>query len=138
MDKPLKAELQAAIASYPDAVQQQVFRLRAEILAVAASSEGVGELLETLKWGELSFVTEQSKSGSTLRVAWQAKQPEYLGLYVNCKTSLVDSYQTLFPGLFVYQKQRALLLPLDQAWPLAELRICIAMALRYHLDKRKH
>ncbi|MEE1674993.1 DUF1801 domain-containing protein [Agarivorans aestuarii] len=138
MDKPLKAELQAAIASYPVAVQQQVLRLRAEIQAVAASSEGVGELLETLKWGELSFVTEQSKSGSTLRVAWQTKQPEYLGLYVNCKTSLVDSYQTLFPGLFVYQKQRALLLPLNQAWPLAELRICIAMALRYHLDKRKH
>ncbi|WP_411993735.1 DUF1801 domain-containing protein [Agarivorans sp. DSG3-1] len=135
MMRQLKPELQAAISEYPAAIQQQVLLLRAEILAVAETTEGVGELHETLKWGELAYLTEQTKSGTTLRIAWQAKQPGYLGLYVNCKTKLVEVYKTLFPNLFRYQKQRAILLPINQTWPLAELRICIAIALRYHLDK---
>ncbi|MDO6764944.1 DUF1801 domain-containing protein [Agarivorans sp. 1_MG-2023] len=135
MQSELAPELKLIIADYPVTVQRQLMVLRQEIFQVAKHTEGVGELTETSKWGELAYLTEQSKSGSTLRIDWKVANPDYIGLYVNCQTHLVASFGTLFPGLFCYQKQRAILLGVDQAWPLAELKICIAMALRYHLDK---
>ena len=57
--------------SYPPALRTRLLALRALIFEVAASTPGVGELEETLKWGEPAYLTTQSKSGSTVRIAWQ-------------------------------------------------------------------
>lgn len=37
----------------------------------AASFEEIGEIEETLKWVEPSYLTPKSKRGSTIRVAWK-------------------------------------------------------------------
>ena len=44
-------------ASYPANVRLKMQRLRRLIFAVAAQDERVGELTETLKWGELAYLT---------------------------------------------------------------------------------
>jgi hypothetical protein len=56
--------------TYPSGIRKQLLVLRELIFAAAQASKGVGELEETLKWGEPAYVTAQSKSGSTVRIDW--------------------------------------------------------------------
>jgi len=119
--------------TYPQQVRPKMDALRALILEVAAQEE-VGPLEETLKWGEPAYLTTASKSGTTIRIDWKSKQPAQYALYLNCQTSLIETYRSLFPDLR-YEGNRAILLDLNQALPEAELRVCISMALRYHRDK---
>ncbi|MEP6790955.1 MAG: DUF1801 domain-containing protein, partial [Ramlibacter sp.] len=55
--------------SYPPDMRRKLLALREIILRTAAATEGVGPLQETLKWGEPAYLTSQSKSGSTVRIA---------------------------------------------------------------------
>ena len=123
-------------ADYPPAARKKLLAVRKLILHTAEALGDVGELTETLKWGEPSYLTEQSKSGSTIRIAWQIKTPEHYGLYFNCQTTLVDTYRTLFPELN-FQGSRALLLDISAPLPTEALTTCISLALTYHRDKRK-
>ncbi len=122
--------------SYPPKAQRKLMQLRRLILSTAKKTPGVGELTETLKWSEPAYLTEHSKSGSTIRIAWKAKTPESVAMYLNCQTSLVDSYRTWFPEL-TYEGNRAVVFPLNKPLPTAELKVCIEAALTYHQSKRK-
>jgi hypothetical protein len=130
--------LQEKFASYPTHVQAKMAALRSLILDVASLTAGVGEIEETLKWGEPAYLTTQTKSGSTLRIDWKPKSPEQYALFFNCKTTLVDSFRTLFSDTLAFAGNRAIILSVDEVMPEQELRLCIRMALRYHLDKREH
>ncbi len=68
------------------------------IFDVAASTEGVGAIEETLKWGEPAYLTTASKSGSTIRMDWKGKKPNQFAMYFNCKTTLVETFRTMFPA----------------------------------------
>lgn len=109
--------------------------LRQLILDVAANVDGVGELEETLKWGEPSYLTSTSKSGTTIRIDWKSKSPQYYALYINCNTTLVDTFRSLFPNELRCEGNRAIVFDVGQPLPEQALRVCIALALRYHLDK---
>ena len=111
-------------------------RLRELIYDVAEQTEGVGELEETLKWSEPAYLTRRPKSGTTVRIDWKEKSADHIGVYVNCNTSLVETYRTMFGNELDFEGNRAILLPSDADLPEKELRICIQMALRYHLDKQ--
>ena len=82
---------------------------------MTANSEGVGELEETLKWGEPSYLTTESKSGTTIRIDWKPKHPNQYAMYVNCKTTLVDTYRSLFPEL-TYEKNRAIIFGINDSF----------------------
>ena len=123
-------------ASYPANVRMKMERLRSLIFAVAAQDGRVGELEETLKWGEPAYLTPASKSGTTIRIDWKAKSPSQLGLYVNCKTTLIDTYRSLFPQLS-FLGNRAVFLDVSDEFSENELRTCIALALTYHINKNR-
>jgi len=106
--------------------------LRDLILEVAARTPGVGTLEEVLKWGEPAFVTAQTKSGSTVRIAWKKSRPTQYAMYFNCQTTLVDSFKTMFPAAFRFEGNRALVFDEHDEVPVEALRICVAMALTYH------
>ena len=118
--------------SYPPGVRKKLMALRALIFDVAAHTDGVGELEESLKWGEPAYVTAASKSGSTIRIAWKQARPAQYGMYFNCQTTLVDSFKTMFPTAFKFEGNRALLFDEGDAVPIAALRYCIEIALTYH------
>ena len=109
--------------------------LRQLIFDTAAVTEGVGEIEETLKWGEPSYLTRQSKSGSTIRIDWKPLQHCY-ALYFNCKTDLVDTFKELYGPLFKYSGNRSILLEETRDFPIEELSHCIYLALTYHKRKR--
>ena len=127
---------EAVIASYPADAGARIRQLRTLILDTAASNPAIGPLTETLKWGEPAYLTEKSRSGSTIRIAWKAGSPEKYAMYLNCQTTLVDTFRTLFPEL-EYEGNRALLFDIGSSLPEASIRRCIELALTYHLAKRK-
>lgn len=125
------APVAAAFDAFPAPVRKRLDRVRALIFEVAAKTEGVGPLTETLKWGEPAYLTEQTKSGSTVRVGWPKRtKPDHAAVYFICTTNLVSDFRSLWPDLH-YEGDRAILLPLDGELPEA-LGACIGMALTYH------
>lgn len=117
--------------SYPQPLQADILAMRDLILATANETDGVGEIEETLKWGQPSFLTKKPKSGSTIRL--DAVDERSYALYFICHTHLVDKFRELYPESFTYNGNRALVFELGQEFPKAELKHCIAMALTYHL-----
>jgi Domain of unknown function (DU1801) len=125
--------VQAVFDSYPPALRKKLLALRQLILDTAASTEGVGTLDETLKWGEPAYVT-LNKQGSTVRIDRKKGEDRY-AIYFNCNTTLVDTFRSMFPHSFNFEGNRALVFDADDALPKEELAFCIGMALTYH---RKH
>ena len=112
-------------------------RLRELIFAVAKATPNVGEIEETLKWGEPAYVTAISKTGSTIRIAWKKSMPKQYAMYFICTTNLVATFRTLFPQDFQYEGNRAIVFDQDHTVPLDALRFCIAAALTYHQKRRR-
>jgi Domain of unknown function (DU1801) len=123
----------AAFDSYPPGARQKLLALRKLIFKTAAAMKEVGDISETLKWGEPAYVTEETGSGSTIRIAWSAKSAHHVGMYFNCKTTLLESFRTLFPDMFRFEGNRAIIWHLDDVVDTASLTICIEHTLTYHL-----
>ena len=129
----------AAVASkfeaYPPKIRRKMMALRRLILETAAATRDVGEIEETLKWGEPAYVT-QTGSGSTVRIDWKKAKPRQYAMYFNCQTNLVETFRTLFPRDFKYEGNRAIVFDEDEdedeAVSVRALEFCIVAALTYH------
>src|SRR5689334_23153230 len=62
------AAISAVFESYPKPIGARLRALRKLILDTARKTDGVGPLEEALKWGQVSYLTSESKSGSTIRI----------------------------------------------------------------------
>jgi Domain of unknown function (DU1801) len=133
---PSDPKVAAAFSSYPKRLQMKLLALRQLILDTAKATDGVGVLEETLKWGQVSFLTSESKSGSTIRIDQVKSESDKYALYFHCQTNLVGTFRELYPSL-TYGGNRCILLDASQALPKDALRHCVALALTYHLGKRK-
>ncbi len=125
----------AQFAGYPKPVKAKLLALRKLIFDTAKATKGVGALEEALKWGQPSYLTPESKSGSTIRIDQVKASPGRYAAYFHCQTDLVETFRELYPKLS-FSGNRAILLDADKKLPEAELRHCIALALTYHLRKR--
>jgi hypothetical protein len=130
-------DVKAVFEQFPDTERKALQDLRARIFDVAKATHGVGELEETLKWGEPAYLTANSKSGTTIRICTVRNRPGHVAMYVNCKTTLLDSFRALYPDEFKFDGGRALIFDAAEKLPDAPLDHCIAMALTYHLLKRQ-
>ena len=114
--------------NYPPEMRKKLLFLRTLIFKTAAELD-VGELEETLKWGEPSYIAKQ---GSTIRMDWKASDPEHYALYFNCNTTLVETFEALYGHLFCYEGKRAIVFTRMELIPLPQLRHCIGLSLQYH------
>ena len=121
---------------FPSVIRKKLMRLRMLIFDVASETEGVGELEETLKWGQPSYLTKKSKSGSTLRIGREKKTEGDYAIYFKCQTTLVATFRELYKDKFRYEGNRAIVLSVNDKIPVSELKHCIKMALTYHLNKK--
>jgi hypothetical protein len=110
--------------------------LRDLVLDTARTTEGVGPIEEALRWDQLSFITSQTKSGSTIRIDALSSDPNKYALYVHCQSGLVDEFRNRYPNQMTFVDQRSIVFTLGQPLPLAELKHCISLALTYHLRKK--
>ena len=128
-------QVASVFAEYPDAIRERLLRLRELIFETAERSPGVGETEEALRWREPSYLTSRSKSGTTIRI--HSKEPERYGMFFHCQTDLIARFRLLFPDRLQYEENRCITFHLNDVMPEDLLRECIALALTYHLDKRR-
>ena len=127
----------ATFRAYPKAARTKLLALRKLIFDIAATTEGVGTLEETLKWGQPSYLTSETKSGSTIRIdALKGDEARYAAYFI-CHTNLVGTFRDLYRGRLEFESNRAIVLDVNEPLPAKELGHCIAMALTYQLDKRR-
>ncbi len=119
------------VDSYPPSIRKPLLVIRSLIFETAAHTEGVGELTETLKWGEPAYLT-RNKSGTTIRLAWKPKQPSQFALYVNCQTNLIERFRELAPPEISFEGSRAMVFHAPFKTSREFLVACITVALTYH------
>ncbi len=117
--------------SYPAPMRKKLEKLRKLVLAVAEEN-GLGDVEETLKWGEPSYLV---KGGSAVRLDWKAKAPNQYALYFNCNTKLVESFREIYGDVFHFDGKRAIIFSESDVVPKRELAHCIKLALTYHTVK---
>lgn len=132
-----RAKISGGFDNYPAKLRGKLRALRRLILNTAAKIEGVGPLEETLKWGQPSFLTAQSKSGSTIRIDRVKGSDEKYAVYFHCQTDLVPTFRELYPKQFAYEGNRAVILDANKRPDEKALAHCIALALTYHLRKSR-
>ncbi|TNY34357.1 DUF1801 domain-containing protein [Pelagovum pacificum] len=118
------------MATWPSAVRRRALDLRALTFDVAARTNGVGPLTETLKWGEPAYLTAATGSGTTLRIAPVRGDEAVCGLFVNCRTTLVDTFRERFGDSLDCRGDRLVAVPTTGAVP-QEVGACIALTLTY-------
>jgi hypothetical protein len=128
----MPADVAAAFSAFPAGVRARLLEVRDLIFETAAAILGVGPLTETLTWGEPAYLTQATGSGSTIRLGWLRSSERGCAVLFNCRTTLVDDFRSQFPGVFAYEKNRAILLDARERLPEAPLRSCLGLALTYH------
>ena len=126
----------AVFAGYPAGLRRKLIALRELIFKVAGATEGVGRLTETLKWGQPSYLTIESGSGSTVRID-RLKKGDGYAVYFHCQSGLVDQFRRIYPKTFRYQGERAILFDKSEHVPTRALGHCIGLALTHHARRKK-
>lgn len=127
----MNPDIKAKFEHYPSAARRQLERVRELILTIAAE-HALGEVEETLKWGEASYLV---KGGSTVRVDWKPKDPEVIKVFFHCQTRLVETFKELYPSELEYEGKRAIVIPLNASIEQGPLAHCLLLALKYHSVK---
>lgn len=127
-------EVATALNACPDRALPHIQALRDLIFETADATPQVGDLEETLKWGEPAYLPRARKTGTTVRLGWDARG-DHARLFVPCQTSLIETWRAHYQETLDFVGNREISLPTNQPLPRAELQHCIAMALTYHLRK---
>jgi hypothetical protein len=128
----IKPEVQAKLDAYPEHITPFLLKIR-ELILDLAKEQNSGDVEETLKWGEPSYLV---KNGSAVRFDWKPKFPEQYCLYFNCNTKLVETFRELYFDTLKFQGNRAIVLDINQPLPEQAIRHCLRLALEY--KKIKH
>jgi hypothetical protein len=130
-----RAAVEAVFKACPQPARAKLLALRRLILDTAKTTAGVGRIEEALKWGQPSYLTSETKSGSTVRI--DHVDGKQVAVYFHCQTDLVATFRELYPDKWSYGGNRCILLNTKDKIDEAALRHCVALALTYHLNKRK-
>jgi len=134
MKRFVNADVAAAFKTYPADLRRRLMALRELVYETAAGTSGVGPLTEALKWGQPSFLTTETGSGTTVRIDRLKKSDGY-AIYFHCQSGLVGQFKELYPDTFRYEGKRAIVFDAKDRVPVKALRHCIGLALTHHLRK---
>lgn len=126
-------EVKKVFDAYPKNVKPKILNLRALIIDSTDELGNIYELVETLKWGEPSYLT---KKGSTIRIDWKTKTPDYYAMYFKCTSKLIPTFRKAFPNIFNFSGTRAIIFDINDKIPKIELKKCIKAGLQYHTIKK--
>lgn len=130
------ARVMAVFKAWPPGVRGRLMTLRELVFDTAAKTDGVGPLEETLKWGQPSYLTAESGSGTTIRIDRLKNRDDGYAIYFHCQSGLVDTFRTIYPDTFTYEGNRAIVLAATDRLPVRALGHCIALALTHHARKK--
>jgi hypothetical protein len=127
----MNKEVKNTFDKYPENARAKLFEIR-DLVFQIASELGLGEVDETLKWGEPSYSV---RTGSPFRIDWKSKSPNSYYLFFNCQTKLVDTFRELYGEELHFQGSRAIVLCLSTSLPKVIIKSCLMLALTYKQRK---
>ncbi len=132
----MQPEIKATFDRIEPQNRKVLLKLRELVFETAAEHPEIGQLTETLKWGEPSYLPKTRNIGSTLRL-WQTREDNRPAMFVNCKTNLIHQFKEFYPSVFDYRDDRAVILKSAIAETVQPLKHCMALTLTYHLHKKQ-
>ncbi|MEO1399191.1 MAG: DUF1801 domain-containing protein [Pseudomonadota bacterium] len=133
---PMGAAVETAFATMPSEAGAVLRRVREQIMAQSSANSTIGKVTETLKWGQPSYLTEQTKSGSTLRlgVTKESKKP---AIFVHCQSSLAEEIRELYGDTLSLPDKRHVVLPSRIEEHADALDHIVSLILTYHARKNR-
>ena len=122
---------------YPKPARAKLLALREMIFDVAKKTPGVGKLEEALRWGQPSYLTPETGSGSTIRIDHIKNEPDKYAMYFICTSGLIEDFNKLYKGDMNFVGNRSIVFDVNDRLPEAALRHCISLALTYRLRKKQ-
>ena len=119
----------------PETIRARLLVLRDIIQQAARDTEAVTGIVETVKWGQPSYLPRKPRTGTTVRIGTLKTTPDTPALFFHCQTRLIETFRHLYPDSFAFEGNRAMLIPPDRPLPENEIRHCVSLALTYHLWK---
>lgn len=119
------------LAIYSGAALDQLRPLRGMILRAAAAANGVGEIAESLKWGEPSYTPAKKGVGSSVRLA--PRKDGKVSMHFICHTGLITRFREIYGRELEFEGSRTIVVDAKNPLPEAALRHCVSMALTYFL-----
>jgi hypothetical protein len=123
-------------SKYPKPVGDKLLSLRSMIFDVAKKTPGVGALDEGLRWGQPSYLTSETGSGSTVRIDQIGGEGRKYAMYFICTSGLVEEFKELYGDEMKFEGNRSIVFDVSDKLPEAALRHCISLALTYHKRKK--
>jgi Domain of unknown function (DU1801) len=129
--------VKAVFDAYPAAVRGPLLKLRHLILSTAKDTPGVGEMIETLKWGQPAYLPTRPRTGTTVRIdALKGRGARYAALF-HCQTTLIATFRERYGDAFSFDGNRAMVFSAGAPIPERAFRHCIALALTYHAGAKR-
>ena len=125
-------DVKAVFDSYPTKLREKLLQLRHLIFTTASETEGVGDLIETLKWRQPAYLTENPKGGTTIRIDAVKGQANCFAMYFHCQTTLISTFREMYGDTLTFQDNRGIVFTADEEIPKVAVKHCIALALTYH------
>ena len=126
-------KVKAAFDAFPAESRAMALTLRDLIFSVAWDTPEVGQIEETLKWGQPSYLTPETKAGSTLRIG--VSKQGGAALFAHCATDIISTYAATFPGSDRIEGNRAVTFQQAEDIVPDRLRLLIYHGLTYHLKR---
>jgi hypothetical protein len=130
----MKPEVISALAGFPETMRETAQALVSLVNETASSLPGVGQLEDSLKWGEPSFAPKRKNVGSSVRIA--ARRDGRIAMNFICHTGLVERFREIYSSKLEFEGNRTIVVDPEKPVQREEIGHCVAMALTYHLGKR--
>lgn len=111
-------------------MRARLLTLRELVFQTAERTASIGPLDESLKWNEPAYRVRHG-GGTTVRIGWGRWGDAGYALHFNCRTTLVDTFRTVFPTELQFAGNRSIVLVSDGRLPRAALAFCISAGFNY-------
>lgn len=127
----LPLDVEAAFSAFPEPARSDLLKIRDLIFEVAASDPRIGPVSEYLKWGQPSYNTAESGSGTPIRLG----RPKSGGfaVFTHCQTTVIPEFRETFGEAFAYDANRAVVFDKGTEIDLGKLAVLVSRALTYRL-----
>lgn len=126
-------KVEAAFAAFPHPAREGLLHLRHLILETASQTPEAGAIEETLKWGQPSYLTPETRSGTTIRLG--VPKSGGFAIFTHCQSQVIPAFKTIAEQEFRFDGNRAVLFRQTSDIKPELLTKLIGHALLYHKSK---
>jgi len=122
--------VRAAFDAFDPVPRALLLTLRTAIFDTAKTLP-VGRIEETLKWGQPSYATPNTRAATPIRLG--VTKTGDVGVFTHCQSTVMSDFRALAPPHMRFDGNRALLLPPSKPFVINDITPLIRAALSYRL-----